>query len=168
MKIIYTFDDSIITQSFMQKVADFEGFCSKPYRCPSGFLTIGFGHRTSYKVDEITLEDASELLYVDLRAAYTDLFLKIAFLDFDTLPLCLKQALIDFVFNCGIGRFLSSSMYRILQTWPDSSDEERLSLMKKISDSLQLYVYSKGKFLKGLLKRRIWEASLIDDYLLQR
>lgn len=169
MKIVYNHFDGVITEDFLQKVADFEGFRSTAYLCPSGVWTIGFGHTYGVSKDlKISLDIASELLYSDLRSVYLELNTKIHFLDFSSLPLGLQQALVDFTFNCGFGRFLSSGAYRILSKWSISTDKERLSLLNQISANLQLYIYSKGKRLNGLKRRRQWEASLIDACSLQR
>lgn len=166
MKIVYNYIDPVITEEFMNKVAYFEGFSATPYKCPSGIYTIGFGHTTPYKDDTIDIEQASDLLFNDLNEAYIQLYRGLN--DFTAMPLGLKQALIDFVFNCGYGRFLSSSMYRILQKWHSYPVAQRASVLDKICDCLNLYVYSKGKCLNGLKKRRQWEISLIQGCLLQR
>lgn len=166
MKIVYNYNDSIITQDFMQKVADFEGFSSKPYRCPSGVLTIGFGHTLVFSQTSIDVESASNVLFDDLSECCFQLS---SYLEsFRSFPTGLQQALIDFVFNCGIGRFLSSGMYRILKMWNSTSEKHREILLVRVCDSLSLYVYSKGKRLEGLIKRRQWEISLINGCLSQR
>lgn len=46
-----------------------EGFESKPYKCPAGYLTIGYGHRIleNQLFESITKKEAHNLLVADLR-----------------------------------------------------------------------------------------------------
>ena len=49
---------------WVELTKQFEGLRLKPYNCPSGHLTIGYGH--NLEANGITLEIAEELLKTDL------------------------------------------------------------------------------------------------------
>jgi lysozyme len=103
-----------IPQSAIDLVKHFEGFSSKPYVCPAGFLTIGYGHvvPNDYpKAARVTPEEAEELLRKDLRVA------ALGVLRLTKVPLSDNQygALVSFVFNLGsievtIVKLLKSSL----------------------------------------------------------
>lgn len=46
-----------------------EGFRSTPYKCTSGYWTIGFGHRCSQNAKSISKEQAEKLLISDIAIA---------------------------------------------------------------------------------------------------
>lgn len=134
----------------------FEGFSSKPYICPAGYWTIGFG--STYTKDGkavtkdtpiITREEADELLKFDLVR-----FLR------ETLAICPTlaahnasrvAAILDFVYNLGPARLRSSTLRKRIQSerWEDVPTE------------LKKWVFGGGKKLPGLVRRREAEAALI-------
>lgn len=145
------------------KVAAFEGFRSRAYRCPSGVLTIGYGHTDGVKPsDRVSKEIAYELLCADFLRCRS-LLLK----SFD-IDKCMNSnqinALTDFVFNCGIGTLLRSSVAPCLKDYHSASRETILNFDCVIVSCLLKYnKYRKnGKLVvsSGLQKRRQWEASL--------
>lgn len=154
---IYTLDE------VLRHVAEFEGFRSRPYRCPSGVLTIGFGHTDGVKLsDSVTKEVAFELLASDFLRCRT-LLLK----SFDIMNCMNKNqinALTDFVFNCGIGTLLRSSAAPSLKDYHSVSRETEFNYDNAIVSCLLKYnKYRKnGKLVvsPGLEKRRQWEVSL--------
>lgn len=144
-------------------VAEFEGFRSRAYRCPSGVLTIGYGHTDGVKPsDRVSKEIAYELLCADFLRCRS-LLLK----SFD-IDKCMNSnqinALTDFVFNCGIGTLLRSSFAPCLKDYHSASRETLFNYDSLIVNTLLKY----NKYLKngklvvssGLQKRRQWEASL--------
>lgn len=147
----------------LQRVASFEGFRSRPYRCPSGVLTIGYGHTQGVKSSDcVSKEQAFELLRADFLLCQSYLLNK-----FD-LKNCMNSnqiyALTDFVFNLGFGTLLGST---ISNTIADYHNATPSSISKYDSDIVNtLLKYNKfrknGKLLvsNGLKKRRQWEASL--------
>ena len=83
-------------------IAHHEGFSPKPYRCPAGKLTIGFGRNLEDK--GISLNEAKMLLQHDVWDAYKDCII-VAHenkVNFHVLPFTVKLALIDMAFNLGI------------------------------------------------------------------
>ena len=78
-----------------------EGFSSKPYYCPSGKMTIGYGHNLNSK--GITKNQAEDLLYSDLlesvdglKTHYPSLAKKASFI---------RGICYDMIFNLGIEGF---------------------------------------------------------------
>ena len=134
----------------------FEGLRLKPYICPAGYPTIGYG--TIYKPDgiKVTMEDApitketaEEWLLHELRHNYLAGVLK-ASPTLITNPRALG-AMADFAYNLGVARYRSSALRRKIdvQDW-DAAKEE---LMK--------WVRGGGKVLPGLVKRRTAECALL-------
>ncbi len=59
------------------------------------------------------------------------------------------DALVSFVFNLGIGRLLHSTLLRVIRNGGSKSQIQR---------EFKKWVYAGGKRLRGLEKRREWEA----------
>ncbi len=147
----------------LHQVAAFEGFSSRPYRCPSGVLSIGYGHTQGVKPSDcVSKELAFDLLRADFHLSLSYLLNK-----FD-LNSCMNTnqlyALTDFVFNCGIGTLLRSSAAPCLKDYHSAPRETLFNYDHGIVSCLLKYnKYRKnGKFIvsPGLQKRRQWEASL--------
>ena len=79
-----------------------EGFRSKPYKCTSGKLTIGYGRN----IEDVGIsnEEAEYLLSNDVKNAYNDLNKNISF--FNKLSFNVKYVLIDMCVNMGISKLL--------------------------------------------------------------
>lgn len=156
MKIVYDFFDPVITEDFMSAVADFEGFSPIAYHCPGGKYTVGFGHTSGVtSTTRLSLELASFILYADLRCFYIHLCK--CFPSFSSLLIPVQQAILDFSFNLGLSCvLLSPKISHLIKTWGDCGDEN-----DRLSKILRKYVYANGKRLRGLVKRREWEISLI-------
>ena len=133
----------------------FEGFSSKPYICPAGFPTIGYG--TVYKPggEKVTMQDlpisqalAEEWLTYELRHTYAP----------GVLRLCpgvagnerLFNALVDFCYNLGVGRLQTSTLRRKVNAGDLDGAKEQL----------MLWVRGGGRVLPGLVKRRAAEVAL--------
>lgn len=95
-----------------------EGLRLNLYRCPAGKWTIGWGHNVEddprYSLDDfkdgITKQRAEELLIEDLENARDDLFRRLP--DFIDLKPARRDALINLVFNMGIGAFAGTKKKR--------------------------------------------------------
>ena len=92
-----------------------EGFRNRVYQDVAGLPTIGYGHRLLHSEsfpDGIDSVQASELLAADVRDAEqaVERMVKV--------PLAQGQfdALVDFVFNLGAGRFATSTLLKCLNT----------------------------------------------------
>lgn len=134
----------------------FEGFRSKPYLCPAGIATIGYG--STYYADgrKVTLQDAwvseqqaSDLLMHELSHTYLPGVLRLC----PVLAIDERRcnAIVDFVYNLGVGRLQTSTLRRKInaQDWDGAKEE----LMK--------WTRGGGKVLPGLVKRRQAEVSLL-------
>jgi len=129
----------------IDKVKEFEGLRLKAYLDSGGKPTIGYGHTQGVKMGQrITEKQAEEYLKYDLWVA-------------GRLPNTMKEidtqgkydAVVDFIFNVGVGNFKRSTLYRrILHQAPD----------RLIQAEFRRWVHSGGKVLQGLVKRREWEA----------
>lgn len=148
-------------QEAVQIAADlckvFEGFRSKPYLCPAGVPTIGYGstyYQNGNKVElshpPMSKEQAEQLLLFELNHTY--------------LPGVLRQcpnllyekpgrlaAIVDFAYNLGVGRLQTSTLKRkiIAKDWEGAKEQ------------LMLWTRGGGKVLPGLVKRRSAEVQLM-------
>jgi len=133
-------------------IALFEGFSSKPYLCPGSYLTIGYGHKIEPGEGwtEISQEQADIILDQDIKAILD--FLKISLQErFNELNEDQVAALISFVFNIGWEAFQESTVRKkILEGASD----------KEITNEMARWVYSNGKLLPGLARRRRAEIEL--------
>jgi len=134
----------------------FEGFRSKPYICPAGYPTIGYG--TVWKPDgtKVTMDDApiskaqaNEWLLSELRTNYAAGVLRAS-------PRLIAQpkilgAMIDFSYNLGVARYRASTLRRKV----DNQDWEAAKTQ------LMRWTRGGGKVLPGLVRRRQAEASLL-------
>ena len=128
-------------------IKEFEGLRLKAYKCPGGVWTIGYGHTAGVKHGMVISErQAEEYLKADLIAFekyLNDLGLAINQNQFD--------ALISFIYNVGTGNFSSSTLLRKVKANP---------LDNSIMDEFLKWVYSKGRVLPGLQRRRLAEMKL--------
>lgn len=150
-----------LMEQFLIKVGNFEGFRSKPYLCPAGKLTIGFGHTDGVKkTDRVTLQQAQDLLYEDVM--YIMFQLNKSFNGSFPEPKLL--ALTDFVFNLGIGTLQKSSFYSYLKKYSSVSASVQKLYDVKICDTIKKYnKYRENGVLKvseGLVLRRAFETKL--------
>lgn len=133
----------------------FEGLSLKPYLCPAGVWTIGYGstlHADGRKVARadapITHAQADALLMLTLRRDYLP----------QTLALCPTAdtpgrlaALVDFAYNCGVGNLRNSTLRRVVNArrWGDAPAQ------------LARWDRGGGKVLRGLTLRRHAESAMI-------
>ena len=135
----------------------FEGYRGKPYLCPAGVATIGYG--STYYADgrKVALTDAfmsepdaAALLLQELHHTYLPGVLR-------QCPILLTDerkcnAIVDFVYNLGVGRLQTSTLKRKINAGDWEGAQEQLMLWTK----------GGGKVLPGLLKRRKAECALLD------
>ena len=133
----------------------FEGFRRAPYLCPAGIPTIGFG--STYYADgrKVTLQDepiseaaAEALLLHELHHTYLPGVLRHCPILLTDEPKC--NAIVDFVYNLGIGRLQTSTLKRKInqQDWDGTKEQ------------LMLWTRGGGRVLPGLVKRRFSECAL--------
>jgi len=134
----------------------FEGFKSKPYLCPAGIPTIGYGstyysdgRKVSLDAPPISQEQAADLLMTELVHTYAPGVAR-------QCPGLLEDekrfnAVVDFVYNLGIGRLQTSTLKRKINAkdWEGAKEQ------------LMLWTRGGGKVLPGLVKRRQAECALM-------
>ena len=128
-------------------VRDMEGIYLKAYKCPAGTWTIGYGHTAGVKAGQEIDEVAAELLLdADLKYVQTLMAPLIK------VPVTEPQAiaLLDFVFNEGIGHFRRSTLLKLLNQ----------GLYLNAAYEFRKWKYGGGKVLPGLVRRREAEEAL--------
>jgi lysozyme len=134
----------------------FEGYRSKPYLCPAGVPTIGYGstyYADGRKVDmtdpSMSEPDAAALLLQELHHTYLPGVLR-------NCPSLLANekkcnAIVDFAYNLGTGRLQTSTLKRKInaQDWDGAKEQ------------LMLWTKGGGRVLPGLVKRRSAEVALL-------
>lgn len=134
----------------------FEGFRSKPYICPAGYPTIGYG--TVYKPDgsKVTMDhppiskaQADEWLMSELRGNYAAGVLA-ASPQLIAHPHVLA-AMVDFAYNLGVGRYRASTLRKRVEArdWAGAAEQ------------LRRWTRGGGVVLPGLVRRREAEIKLL-------
>lgn len=140
----------------------YEGFRSKPYLCPAGVATIGYGSTAYADGRRVTLADspisepaARALLMHELAHTYAPGVIRLcpgllpmAILNDDWRTFC---AIVDFAYNLGVGRLQTSTLRRKINAvdWVGAKAE----LLK--------WVRGGGRVLPGLVLRRKDEAGML-------
>ena len=127
----------------------FEGFFPKPYYCPAGVLTQGYGHTAAAGGKKIggiwSRSDARRVLRDDLSRKYEP-----------GVRALLKReptqaqydSMVSFAFNCGVQGFAGSSVLKFFNRGKDA----------QAAAAFALWVKGGGKTLPGLVRRRGSEA----------
>ena len=89
----------------LQQIKEHEGLVLKPYKCPVGKLTIGYGH--NLEDNGLTKTACEYILFEDIKEAKRNLYAVFTKDFFDDLKDKQKIALIDMMFNLGLSRFLT-------------------------------------------------------------
>ena len=146
----------VVSKNGLNLIKEFESFKSKPYLCPSGVPTIGYGStyypdgkKVTLQDKEITEQKASEILEYIANKDFGNNINKVV-----KVPLNQNQfdALVSFAYNVGNGNFNSSTLLRKL----NSSDYEGAA------NEFKKWNRSGGKILAGLARRRKAEKELFD------
>ena len=133
------------SEELIRKVKEFEGLRLEAYLDAAGVPTIGYGHTKGVRMgDRVTAYWADQLLRKDISQVVSEVM---------QLGVVHTQgqldALVSFAFNLGIGRLIRSTLLQ--QIREDGS-------MRQIRKEFMRWVYAGGCRLKGLEKRRQWEA----------
>lgn len=135
---------------------EFEGFRAKPYLCPAGVETIGFGSTRYPDGRKVALEDppvtraeAEDLLRWQLKHQFLPGVLR-ACPSLVAHPTALN-AIVDFAYNLGVGRLQTSTLRRRINQgdWEGAREQ------------LMRWVRGGGRVLPGLVRRRKAEAALL-------
>lgn len=137
-----------VTPMIINFIKKFEGFSSKVYICPAGIKTIGYGHVVNIKehFDIINEEIAEQLLIKDISKAQQAVISNI----YTELTQEQFVALTSFAFNLGYAALQRSTLRQKVNR------NEHFQVPKE----LMRWVYSSGKILPGLVRRREAEAEL--------
>lgn len=133
----------------------FEGYRAKPYTCPAGIWTIGFG-RTGPDVTANTpvTTIAKETEWLENRLEKDLIWLRNKLQ-----PLVLNSnqeaALLSLVYNIGQGNFMKSSVFRVLK----ASSNDKLNKAELVAFWKQ-WNKAGGKVQPGLVRRRQAEIDL--------
>lgn len=131
------------------------GFAARPYRCPAGYPTVGWGHRIEPQ-DRITLPlteaDAEALLKKDAQRFADGLARSV------NVPLTqsMVDALISLMFNIGYGAFAGSTLYRHLRAGQYATAAEQFRVWNKARNPKT----GRKEPLPGLTRRREAERAL--------
>ena len=143
-----------ISQKGLDLIKRFEGLSLKPYKCPAGIWTIGYGNTyypSGAKVKQtdpaITQTKADELLKFLIQSyeKSVDSFCR------DDISQHQFDALASFAYNCGVNNLQSSTLLKKVNLNPNDPTI-RAEFMK--------WNKGAGKVLAGLTKRRQAEADI--------
>ena len=133
------------SEELIEKIKEFEGYSNTAYRCAAGVWTCGWGHVRGVTATTTCVKSEAE------RWLKEDLAPVEAYLN--TIPEVNTQgkfdALCSFIYNLGIGNLKSSTLLRKIKEGASTED---------IQEQFRRWVYAGGKVLKGLVRRREWEA----------
>jgi len=147
-----------VPQAAVDLAKRFEGFHrvpksdpdrARPYVCPAGFWTIGYGHLCDPTHPPISEDEAEAYLARDL---VTSLDATLRFCPvLATEPEGRLAAIVDFTFNLGAGRLQTSTLRR------RANQQDWIA----VGQELRRWVYGGGKVLPGLVTRREAEVALL-------
>ena len=133
------------SEKLFEKLMEFEGLRTVAYLDAAGKATIGYGHTRGVRMgDKINEYWARELLRQDVeRVEHQVLALKVCHTEGQL------DALVSFAINVGISRLRKSTLLRVIRRGGSASEIRR---------EFKRWVYAGGRKLRGLEKRRAWEA----------
>ena len=132
-------------------IKEFEGFRENAYKCPAGVWTIGYGWTHGVKEgDTITESEASELVQKEVDKIAEQIQSVLGNEVFEKLTKNQVCALIDFVYNLGIGNFKTSTLRKLIE---EGNFED-------VGKQFERWNKAGGKVLEGLTRRRIAEKEL--------
>jgi lysozyme len=142
-----------ISKRGLELLKQFEGVSLCPYLCPAGKRTIGYGHvvlpSEEYLLNGLSSNEADALLKRDVLAIESALSNLITV----TLAQAQLDALICLAYNIGLQAFENSTLLRLLNQ----------GKVPEAGKQFSRWVYSKGKPLNGLIKRRAVELKLFTE-----
>ena len=132
----------------------FEGYSDRPYKCPAGISTIGYGNTyypngTKVKITDkqITREYANEILAHTADEFAADVMKLVK----SKISVNQLNALTAFAYNVGMSNFQKSTLLKLVNVNPNDA---------MIAKEFLKWNKAAGKELKGLTNRRIAESAL--------
>ena len=143
----------IPSENCYKLIKKYEGFSSKPYKCPAGIPTIGYGSTFYLNGNKVTMKDSpisEEVALSILITVVEDFSKKVEKLL--KVPVNQNQfdALVDFSYNLGIGNFQKSTLLKLINNKDFVGASKQFKKWNK----------SNGKVLNGLTNRRKGEEEL--------
>jgi len=135
-------------------IKDSESFVGKPYKCPAGIWTRGYGTTLKFIKSPVVASDKSvtkEQAEIELRM-HLEAYVYPILNKYVKKPLNIYQydALASFVYNVGEGAFLKSTLLKKLNKGDYTG----------ASDEFGKWIYANGEVFKGLVIRRQKERQL--------
>ena len=128
----------------LKKLKEFEGLRKEAYLDAAGVPTIGYGHTQGVRMGDVISE------------YWAEMFLKADLYDVEKLVNSLGDwnqpqfdALVSFAFNMGFYKLKTSSLMKTIKNGGS---------MRAIKQEFMRWVWAGGQRLKGLERRRAWEA----------
>lgn len=143
-----------IGENGIKLIKSFEGFSAKPYKCPAGVPTIGYGATYYTNGKKVTMNDGmiTEQKGVDLLISMLDTYEKgVDSYCIDTITQNQFDALVSFAYNVGLGNLKSSTLLKKVNANPNDPT---------IANEFAKWNKGGGKVLAGLTKRRKAESDL--------
>lgn len=138
----------------IELIKKFEGFMSKPYKCPAGIPTIGYGATFYPDGKKVTMSDKA-ITEAEGTALLASMLTKFEqYVDsycIDTITQNQFDALVSFCYNLGPANLKASTLLKKVNLNPND-ETIRAEFMK--------WTKAGGKVLKGLVTRRTAEADL--------
>ena len=135
-------------------IKKFEGYSDRPYKCPAGIPTLGYGNtyypngvKVKLTDKQITKEYANEML-----AFVADNFAKdVLKVVKSNITVNQLNALTSFAYNLGMTNFRNSNLLKLVNINPNDAN---------IAKEFLKWNKANGKVLNGLTNRRIAESAL--------
>ena len=143
-----------ISQRGLDLIKRFEGFRSKPYLCPAGVTTIGYG--STYYEDGVKVKLSDRAI----NEEWAETLLKKTVIHYERGVDSMTQnnitqnqfdALVSFAYNTGLVNYKNSTLLKRVNANPNDPDIEK---------QFMRWVRAGGKVIKGLIARRQEEARL--------
>jgi lysozyme len=138
----------------LELIREFEGFVSKPYICPAGIPTIGYGttrypdgKRVTLYDAELTQKQAEQFLDHDVSTFKLSLAKSSPNLLQEPNQFC---AILSFCYNLGMTNYRASTLKRKIDK-DETSD---------VPEQLARWVFAGGRKQPGLIRRRQAESDL--------
>lgn len=133
------------------QIKSFESFKAEPYRCPAGVLTVGYGHTGKHASRAMSKAQAERILSKELEQtkAYVLRHVKVKLTEYQL------AALVSFTHNTN---------ERCLKSLVNGPNRLNSGNYNSVVRLLPLYCKANGQTLRGLVKRRAWEARLWQGY----
>lgn len=154
----------IVSEKGINLIKKYEGCKLFAYKCPSGILTIGYGHTGSdvYTGKKITQEEADRLLSTDLKIHGNNVNKLVI------VPLTQNQfdALVSLEYNIGYGNFSKSTILKLINQKKYKETANKFLFENPNAKTLEekykgSFVFDNNKkVLQGLVNRRKEEQKL--------